>query len=64
MTSERWFRRLLRLLPFDFRADYGDEMARTFRAQLGDAAGTAGALRVWLENIVALLASLTFKSLY
>ena len=56
MTSERWFRRLLRLLPFDFRADYGDEMARTFRAQQRDASGAAGALRVWLENVGALLA--------
>ena len=42
MTSERWFRRLLRLLPFDFRADYGDEMARTSSAtQRRDAAGAA-----------------------
>ena len=56
MTSERWFRRLLRLLPFDFRADYGDEMARTFRDQQSDASGAAGALRVWLENVGALLA--------
>jgi putative ABC transport system permease protein len=56
MTGERWFRRLLRLLPLDFRADYGDEMARVFRAQERDASGPAGVLRVWTDNLAALLA--------
>ena len=51
VTSDRWYRRLLRLLPFDFRADYGDEMARVFRDQRRDAAGAAGAVRVWLETV-------------
>jgi hypothetical protein len=56
MTGERWFRRFLRLLPLDFRADYGDEMARVFRAQEREASGPAGVLRVWIDNLGALLA--------
>jgi putative ABC transport system permease protein len=56
MTSERWFRRLLRLLPFDFRADYGDEMTRVFHAERSAAVGRAGLLRVWFTNLSALAA--------
>jgi putative ABC transport system permease protein len=56
MTSERWFRRLLRLLPFDFRADYGDEMTRVFHAERRAAVGRAGLLRVWFTNLWALAA--------
>ena len=29
--SDRIFRRLLRLFPAEFRADFGDDMAETFR---------------------------------
>ena len=39
MSSTRWYRALLRLLPVDFRSDYGDEMERTFRDERRDAAG-------------------------
>ena len=46
VTSERWFRRLLRLLPFDFRADYGDEMTRVFEAERRAAVDRGGRLRV------------------
>ena len=56
MTSERWFRRLLRLLPFDFRADYGDEMTRVFEAERRAAVGRADLLRVWFANLAALAA--------
>ncbi len=56
MTGERWFRRLLRLLPLDFRADYGDEMARVFVEQRRDAGGFMGMLRVWIETVGSLLA--------
>ncbi len=56
MTSERWFRRVLRLLPLDFRADYGDEMARVFSEQRREARGIMGMLGVWFETIGALLA--------
>ncbi len=37
-THARWFRRLLKLLPSDFRDAYGRDMERTFRAQQRDAA--------------------------
>ena len=45
MTGDRWFHRLLRLLPFDFRADYGEEMERTFRDERREAAGPTNVLR-------------------
>ena len=32
----RWFRRLLKLLPADFQADYARDMEQTFRAQQRD----------------------------
>jgi putative ABC transport system permease protein len=50
MSGERWFQRLLRLLPFDFRADYGDEMRQVFREQRRDAAGPLGEARVWMRT--------------
>ncbi|HJR58044.1 MAG TPA: ABC transporter permease [Vicinamibacterales bacterium] len=56
MTGRRLFRALLRLLPFDFRADYGRELQRTFEDQQRDAPGTAGRARVWAENIAAVVA--------
>jgi putative ABC transport system permease protein len=56
MTGDRWFRRLLRLLPFDFRADYGDEIERAFRDERRDATGAIGILRVWMRTIGALCA--------
>jgi putative ABC transport system permease protein len=56
MTGDRWFHRLLRLLPLDFRADYGEEMARTFRDERREAAGLASVLRIWLRTTGAVLA--------
>lgn len=58
MTPDRWFRRLLRLLPFDFRADYGRDIEQVFRDERREAAarGTMGMLRVWFANAAALLA--------
>lgn len=54
--SRRLFRALLRLLPFDFRADYGAELEHTFDEQRRDAVGRVGRARVWAENIAALAA--------
>jgi putative ABC transport system permease protein len=51
----RWFRRLLKVLPADFRAAYGREMERTFRAQHRDARGVHGVSRLWLETLIDLL---------
>jgi predicted permease len=50
------FRRLLRLFPFDFRAEYGGDMQHTFADQLRDAerAGTPGILRLWWETLAGI----------
>ena len=56
MSAERWFRRLLRLLPFDFRSDYGEEMALVFREQRRDAGGRAARARVWMQAMGAIMA--------
>ena len=55
MSAERWFRRLLRLLPLDFRADYGDDMAQVFREQRREARGAAGRARVWMTTLGAIM---------
>ena len=54
MSGRRLFRWLLRLLPFDFRADYGREIERSFLDQQRDAGSAAGRVRVWAENVRAL----------
>ena len=58
MKSDRWFRRLLRLLPGDFRADYGGEIEQVFREQRREAAerGRSSVMRVWADAIAAMLA--------
>lgn len=56
MIGRHFFRALLRLLPFDFRADYGGEIERSFHEQHRDAATPGGRARVWAENVSALFA--------
>ena len=56
MTGHRLFRSLLRLLPFDFRTDYGSELQRTFAEQHREASGPRDRARVWAENVGAILA--------
>ena len=58
MSGDRWFRRLLRLLPFDMRSDYGADMEQVFRDERRAAAsdGRGGTLRVWSRAIAGLLA--------
>jgi putative ABC transport system permease protein len=56
MSAPQRFRRLLRLLPFDFRADYGREMEQVFREQHRDAAGAAARAGVWARTIRDLVA--------
>jgi putative ABC transport system permease protein len=55
--SMRWFRRLIRLLPADFQADYARDMERTFAAQQREARarGSRGVVRLWLETLTDLL---------
>jgi len=55
--NDRWFRALLRLLPGDFRAAHGREMAQTFDAERAEAArarGSAGVLAVWFGAAVGI----------
>jgi predicted permease len=56
MNSIRWFRRLVRLFPAEFQADYAREMERTFAAQHRDATHEpGGVVRLWLETVHDLL---------
>lgn len=56
MSRGRFFRLLLRLLPFDFRADYGREIQRSFEEQRRDSPTAAGRARVWIATVSAILA--------
>jgi len=53
----RWFRRLLRLLPAEFQADYARDMERTFAAQRREAGerGVGGIAALWWETVRGLL---------
>jgi putative ABC transport system permease protein len=59
MRPERWFRRLLRLFPSDFRGDFGDEMTQVFRDQHRDAArgGAAAMTRLWWDTLKGVVAT-------
>jgi putative ABC transport system permease protein len=55
--ATRIYRALLRLLPFDFRSDYGPEMETVFQEQHKEAGrrnGAKGVLRLWWETIVGI----------
>ena len=55
--ATRFYRALLRLLPFDFRGDFGPEMETVFHEQRKEAerrGGAAGVLRLWWETIVGI----------
>ncbi len=55
--SERFYRALLRLFPFDFRGDFGPEMEQTFREQHAHAereSGKIGLFRLWWETIAGI----------
>jgi len=52
--ADRFFRRLLRLFPADFRGDFGDDMAATFNDQRRDVLAqgdSMAALRLWWDTI-------------
>jgi|RhiMetdeSRZDD1v2_1073273.scaffolds.fasta_scaffold14177_3 putative ABC transport system permease protein len=59
MPAERWFRRLLRLFPSDFRGDFGEEMTETFRHQHRDAerGGVAAVTRLWWHTVKGIVAT-------
>src|SRR6266436_2676544 len=55
--SQRLFRFLVRLLPFDFRINYEGEMESVFREQqreVEERGGALEALRLWKETIVGI----------
>ncbi|HXW04159.1 MAG TPA: ABC transporter permease [Vicinamibacterales bacterium] len=56
MSGDRWFRRLLRLLPEDFRADYGSEMTRVFHEERRDARTRMDVISIWGRSLRGLLA--------
>lgn len=52
--SDRFYRGLLRILPLDFRIEFGDDMEATFRQQRADTGrrqGAAGILRMWWATL-------------
>ena len=52
--ATRFYRGLLKLLPFDFRSDFGPEMEAVFHEQRQEAErreGKQGVLRLWWETI-------------
>jgi predicted permease len=55
--SGRVYRLLLRLLPFEFRGDFGGEMEEVFRDQRAEASGrrgVAGLLALWTETVLGI----------
>src|SRR5271167_3112140 len=55
--SQKLFRALVRVLPFDFRTNYEGEMEGVFREQQREAeerGGILGALKIWKETIAGI----------
>ena len=55
--SQRLFRALVRVLPFDFQTNYEGEMASVFREQqreVEERGGVLGALKLWKETIAGI----------
>ena len=55
--SQRLFRALVRVLPFDFRTNYEGEMEGVFREQqreVEERGGVLGALKLWKETITGI----------
>ena len=52
--GDRFYRGLLRILPFDFRSEFGDDMEETFREQRAATVqrqGSMGVFRMWWATI-------------
>jgi len=58
MNGDRWYRRLLRLLPFDMRTDYGRDMEQVFREERREARarGAHGPVMAWAHAVGDILA--------
>ncbi|HEV3218257.1 MAG TPA: ABC transporter permease [Candidatus Acidoferrales bacterium] len=53
--GDRFFRRLVKLFPSEFRSDFGGEMEKVFQQQRHEAGGGfLGLLRLWGETIVGI----------
>jgi putative ABC transport system permease protein len=52
--ADRFYSSLLRILPFDFRSEFGDDMEETFREQraAGARRGSVALLKMWWATIV------------
>src|SRR5689334_19410438 len=53
--ADRFYRALLRLLPFDFRLEFAPDMEETFRqqrAETGTERGSTALLKMWWATIV------------
>jgi len=58
--SDRLYSALLRLFPFDFRSDFGDQMEQAFRDQRTEVErrkGRPGLLRLWWDTIVGIFST-------
>src|SRR5690349_7793568 len=55
--SDRAYRLLLRVLPFDLRGDYGDEMEEVFREQRAAKRGVAALIALWWETITGIFST-------
>src|SRR5215471_18436490 len=56
--GDRFYRSLLRVLPFDFRSDFGDDMEEAFREQRAETErrkGSLGLWRMWWATITDIL---------
>jgi predicted permease len=56
--ADRFYRALLRVLPFDFRSEFGDDMEEAFREQRAATArrkGSLGLMRMWWATITDIL---------
>ncbi|HEY1495070.1 MAG TPA: ABC transporter permease [Candidatus Solibacter sp.] len=56
--QDRFYRGLLRVLPFDFRSEFGDDMEETFREQRAATElrqGHIGVLKMWWATIADIL---------
>jgi putative ABC transport system permease protein len=55
--SQRMFRALLRVMPFDFRANYGDQMENVFaeqRRDIQERGRSLDVLRLWAETLAGI----------
>ena len=50
-VNNRLLRALLRMLPAEFRGEYGREMEMTFRSERRESRGTTSLLRLWLATL-------------